>query len=977
MPGSLQSQDVRPQTIDQAINQQNQRVHEQADQLLTSALEAYHSLEQLARKGQSVSALMGMLRARHQQVQDIFNTQLSTPLLPLRPLANFGMTWRSLDQTYSNIDPDSAPKINTLIAQIDDFEFQLQSKIDQHQTEKNYWTASEQVARRELLDAFIDPTGKEGWELSTLLIAQRAVIEPYFEALKLAEIPNYLAAAHKLNESWKTYRHYETVHQIQADLVDTLKATPEIDRALQQLSEIELELDTALVDPPPEQARILKALNKEARKYQEEIEHFLDIQQRAVRENKDLNPADRPDCLTAISELHSRVLSLTSPTGATEIQTLSGLGNEVEAKINALVKKHHMEHDELSNLVKLCGQLLSELDGTGFNRKKIQDHRVSLRGIQRTYDKLSDEQNDLEKRTQAFLSKIETAIYETQLHEITAEVQALETEKDGLSAKRAALKIKIEQMLASIRVSTIVEGETLTESTAEIQVLHTELQTRLSWYRSNNPPIPSEFIESKDTLLKQAMVLGSVKNTQAHERTVSQLETYVAGGLSSDFPTQAEAMALFAASLGEGRSTRNWLSSWVSNETANLNAEVDNIMASLTIIDIKGLKTKCDTACLDITPLFPQWSEALKNSVSELTDTIKESGPKDTEAQKTHDELEIEISNSKTKALSLKTLKEKLEEHKNTINIRLNSQRSAARGLVLGMLGRVASVVVGSEELQSEIETKRTEAFESLDDIDSLESATECEDTLKVLIAEYEALIANTSTIHLITLEDQAKADKAEEVRQKTENTAAWRILKAQYTEKMAAAVEANATEGTLSGIETTFQQLDISYEDGFDTAKTTIEALMRRLESAAQRPEEVFQSIGKALFKLDALWKKDISTYKREINILFAGIENTDIAAEQELGASAVTKLSVLRDYFREDAFEADVFLLATTDAISLDQRRAARERALKQLREYRRRLEGSPLIRMVFSNPFSMISLGNIISTLNKIEFNLIQSV
>ena len=53
-----------------------------------------------------------------------------------------------------------------------------------------------------------------------------------------------------------------------------------------------------------------------------------------------------------------------------------------------------------------------------------------------------------------------------------------------------------------------------------------------------------------------------------------------------------------------------------------------------------------------------------------------------------------------------------------------------------------------------------------------------------------------------------------------------------------------------------------------------------------------------------------------------------------------------------------------------------SARERALANVRATRRQLEGHPVLRLCFINPFTPLPLSALTSTLNKLELNLVQS-
>ena len=160
------------------------------------------------------------------------------------------------------------------------------------------------------------------------------------------------------------------------------------------------------------------------------------------------------------------------------------------------------------------------------------------------------------------------------------------------------------------------------------------------------------------------------------------------------------------------------------------------------------------------------------------------------------------------------------------------------------------------------------------------------------------------------------------------------------------------------------------------EKTRSTVKALIRRLESAALNPEQRFEGVSPALSGLEQLWQDQASEYIEAVDALLTRVGADGTAGDAAAAAQASAKLQPLRSAFPADLFQTDIYFVTTNNTVPIDQRIEAQERALTNVRAARRRLEGHPLIRLCFVNPFSALPLSPLMSTLNKLELNLVQS-
>ena len=950
----------------------------EAETLVQKALDAYYELINLTRSDDDLSSLLAKLQEAYESTDQGMENNLATPTMPLELLAQLGIQWEQLEQRYETIKRTDATAIKKLLIDIEKFAFSFDALYRDCLRQKLYWSDGVQKIRRQQIKQFIGPKNQPGWELSTLLKAQRAVIDPYFEAIKQASIPDYLEAGRLLNQAWGTYQEYLALRREQNDYIAEISQKPDFIKAKQQLEEIQENIDDALIEAESPILEVIQAFQKKHQDCQDDLDHFLDNQKRTILRGEELETAARPACLAEIDALAQACSNLSADGKQRNLVSVGNACQQIKSQIELVINQKAELFSQLQSAFEEANQAQSKLDGCGYNRKQV---REAWKSLERYETKMLEYRNDNDqhiKQLEKYKNSLEKVTNIEEQRKIAEQFKkTTRVAIDPLNREVNRLKNQLDSLFRSANEKYETQLQKLQQTQQEINALKAKLDLRLSWYNQNNPPIPAEFIQAKTTLLAEIMALSDVENSDAHNKVIAKLRDLETGGINAEFPKEAEAIAIFTKSLGAVGSWSNTFSSLWNSDTTKMNEEATKLAKNVQTVDIPALRSLLATAALDIRTKYPKWQVALEEEVQKLENSIKASGPQTDDAKNSEKQITDNISDSRNLALEITALQEDLTEQKNLLNIRLNGQRRSAQGILIRSLKMAASAFFGSEEFSGDLEKKRSQLVDEAVKIDSFLSAQEFKTKIRALIDQYKAILQDQSSDHLIILEDQAQAEKADEAKQKVINADEWRMLTTAYQDKLFDAQAANAPEDELTSIATVFKQINQTYIDDFAAAKTTLQALMRRLDNAMQRPEDKYENVRTALMKLNHTWKRDVSTFQTSVNGLFDKLRDTDNPQERESGIRAEQKLAPIRDYFDTAAFEKEIFLITTQHAVDDNQRQEARQRALVTLRSYRRLLEGSPLIRITFSNPFAPLAIGQLMDTLNKLEFNLVQKV
>lgn len=439
-------------------------------------------------------------------------------------------------------------------------------------------------------------------------------------------------------------------------------------------------------------------------------------------------------------------------------------------------------------------------------------------------------------------------------------------------------------------------------------------------------------------------------------------------------------MAIFSKSLGAGSNLQSRglsrLPAWVSATGAMLQ-ESATIASSLDVVDLKAQEELLKTAALDIKSTFPEWHTALETARTDLKAIVEKQGPMGDDVKNTYRELSTEITQSKALALRLKTLQTETTDQYNQLNSRLatQQQQSTLSVLVRGLAATLTFSAL-SGTLKGPDEKKRQEALKTFSTLKSQAEAQTQEQALTAVKTALQALLDSSSDTHLLVLQAGAEAEERDEALKAQETRAEWQTLQRDFWINYRAAQDAGASEAVLASVTRIFERVRTSYADDMDKSRSTVKALIRRLDSAAQTPEQSFESVSEALSALQEQWQARVVAYSTAVDTLINTVNTEGTGGDAAAAAQAARKLAGLRGLFEAECFLADVYLITTESAVPTEQRIAARERALTNVRSTRRSLESHPLIRLCFVNPFSSLPLGALLSTLNKLELNLVQS-
>ena len=148
-------------------------------------------------------------------------------------------------------------------------------------------------------------------------------------------------------------------------------------------------------------------------------------------------------------------------------------------------------------------------------------------------------------------------------------------------------------------------------------------------------------------------------------------------------------------------------------------------------------------------------------------------------------------------------------------------------------------------------------------------------------------------------------------------------------------------------------------------------------LKQLKENPEGLSATGKGQLTTLTQDWKSATQKYQQAISNLCSDISTQGSGEESTQGGAVIKKIEQVQHIFAMNVFDESVFLLTTDKEIPLEERRAARERGLAQIREYKRILDGHPLMPQLLWNPFSPVPTGELFRILNNLELQYVKSV
>ena len=485
----------------------------QADQIVSSAMEAYRTLEEYARISKSKEQLVQELNQIHSRIDTLVQTGLAEQFLPIRDMAIQASSWSNISEKCTE-KQENIDTINSLISQCLSYEAELQAEVTEYELQKKYWESQE--PRRTILEIFLGPEENTGWDLEIVQIAMRDVISHYYKALSEAKACNYVDAIPHLDQAWNQYQKYKKINDGMEARAEEFETLPNVARARIKL----LQLERWRLDDGLDQniQKLIKGFHNQRVDLKNQLDLLSMRVKKAELHEEPIDPAKINTCLEKIETLHTQFFSLRKPQNRDQILDLGAKNAELIRRYTQLVMGQKEYPKLLKESLKSTRELWIALDGSGFDQERIQafeERLVSLEqeseGLFRSLDKHKKSAKNLEKQIHSVTCNQEC----TDLtHKVEHEEEALDSWKNSMQTPLAACAGLMEE-LSSTKSS---QDHVLEENAQKIQKRIKQLEKRIANYTKHRPPIPSEFHQEREEKLKNLLLLSEVKNQQAQKK---------------------------------------------------------------------------------------------------------------------------------------------------------------------------------------------------------------------------------------------------------------------------------------------------------------------------------------------------------------------------------------------------------------------------------------------------------------------------
>lgn len=947
----------------------------QADQVVSSAMEAYRALEEYSRASQGKTQLAQELNEIHARIDALVQNGLSTQFLPIREMAIQASTWSTISEQCTKTQ-DNTDRTNFLISQCLSYESQLQGVVSEYDLQKKYWDS--QASRRSTLEVFLGPEEKTGWDLELVQIAMRDVMSHYYSALSEAKATNYVDAIPPLDRAWSQYQKYEQINDGMEARQEAFEELPSIEKArtcLRQLAR--WRLDDGL---DPNTQKLLEGFHSQSADLQKQLDQLAMRVKKSELHEETIDPAEINACVEQIETLQARYFALRKPSNKEQLLALGVSNAELIRRYTQLFMGQKEYPKLLKDALSSTRAAWSALDGTGFDQEQIQAFQERLVAIEQESEELFRSMDEHIKTVQTLEKQIHSVTSE---QECTERTQKVEQEEEALNSWKASMQTPLNAcagLMDELSSAQTSQDQVLAENTQNIQECIKKLEKRIANYKNHSPPIPAEFRQEREENIQSLLLLSEVQNQQAQKQVLDNLNTYIAGGQDSDFPTAAQAMALFDSAMTPGRTI--WQSMTFSD---NIDKEAKRLLDETSTFDFVLIKNRAQAFEAESKKSLPGWNAALKTNVAQLEDLLKKHGPKKDSVFTKASKVLTEITMARELCPVVPPLLKQVEQKKEALDELLQQLTKEDRSGIIGFLRGAGSALItpfiDEEEYKGPEEKERVRLLSIISQSCSIEQISQAIDDLQTLIVAYDKLLSvriESGEMHPV-LDAQNKVSKEEEAKRKEQEKKdkEWSEIKKEYKKAYAEAKKADAPKFERNRLKELFASLQKNKNTQFEQSKKQGQFVIDRLKQLKENPEGL-SVIGKGqLTTLAQDWKSATQKYQQAISKLCSEISTQGSGDESTQGAAVIKKIEQVQHIFAMNIFDESVFLLTTDKEIPLEERRAARERGLAQIREYKRILDGHPLMPQLLWNPFSPVPTGELFRILNNLELQYVKSV